>query len=68
MLCFMKFVNATAVTEIVGIGSKLQSNNATSLFNGHTRGQLVTREYRFDLDCSFAGVMFLRLIIFVVII
>ena len=56
----MKFENATAVTEILGISSYLQSNNVTSLSNGHTRKQLVTREYCFELDCSFAGVTFVR--------
>jgi len=51
----MKFGNATAVTEILGISSKPETINATSLSNGHTREQLMTRENRLDLDCSFAG-------------
>jgi hypothetical protein len=51
----MKFGNATAGTENLGISSKPESNNATSLPNGHTTEQLVTREYSFDPDCSFVG-------------
>jgi hypothetical protein len=51
----MKFGNATAVREILGISSKPESSNATSLSNEQNREQLVTREYRFDLDCNFAG-------------
>jgi hypothetical protein len=51
----MKFGNATAGTESVGISSKPESNNATSLPNGHTTEQLVTRECSFYSGPSFAG-------------
>jgi hypothetical protein len=49
----MKFGSATAFSEIMGICSKSESCIATSLCNGQTREQLVTRENCVHLDSRF---------------